>query len=57
MKRPRVSTKHCKKPINDQMQELVLQKMLDTVGRQAVESWYNQQLSQDPKSIAAHLLA
>lgn len=42
---------------NDRMQELVLDNMLKTVGRDAVESWYNAQLSQDAKFLPAHLLA
>jgi tetratricopeptide (TPR) repeat protein len=42
---------------NDRLQEMVLQKMLDTVGETAVEAWYNGQLAQDPQSLPAHLLA
>ena len=49
--------KALQKAESDNMQELALEKMLATMGSEAVESWYNQQLSQDPKSTAAHLLA
>ncbi len=42
---------------NDRMQEMVLGQMLKTVGKNAVEAWYNKQLSQDPQSLPAHLLA
>lgn len=49
--------KALQKAESDKMQELTLEKMLATMGPEAVESWYNQQLSQDPKSIPAHLLA
>ncbi|MBL7214771.1 MAG: tetratricopeptide repeat protein [Phycisphaerae bacterium] len=43
--------------VDDRMQELVLENMLETVGKQAVESWCQKQLSQDPDFLPAHLLA
>jgi tetratricopeptide (TPR) repeat protein len=43
--------------VSDRMQEHVLENMLATVGQQAVESWCNEQLTQDPSFLPAHLLA
>ena len=42
---------------NDHMQQLILEKMLDTVGSEAVEKWCQKQISEDSKSLPAYLLA
>lgn len=43
--------------VNESMREIVLKKILSTVGSKTVENWYIDQLSKDPKSIPAHLVA
>ncbi|HPQ51071.1 MAG TPA: tetratricopeptide repeat protein, partial [Alphaproteobacteria bacterium] len=42
---------------NDRIQNLILEKMLDTVGAEAIEKWYQKQISEDPKSFPAYLMA
>ena len=42
---------------NEQMQELVLQNMMKTVGPKPIESWCRKELSQNPSSLSAHLFA
>ena len=42
---------------NDRLQGIVMEKMLDTVGEKALNTWQQAQLAQDPKSLPARLLA